>query len=74
MGTMSTTERKIQLLFSRADQIQDGIDQAVQTLIESTNASGGCGILVTRHEPGAYTVALDESVPFRQVREQHKEH
>ena len=27
------------------------------------------GILVTRHEPGRYTVALNEGVPFGETRE-----
>jgi hypothetical protein len=27
------------------------------------------GILVTRHEPGRYTLALNESVPFGETRE-----
>jgi len=62
-------EREIRLSFSKADEIHDGLDRAVNALIQSAAANAHCGILVTRHEPGTYTVALDESVPFGQTRE-----
>ncbi|MFI2565221.1 hypothetical protein ACIPY3_15825 [Paenarthrobacter sp. NPDC089714] len=64
-----TAEREIRLSFSEAGEIHDGLDRAVDTLIESAAAEANCGILVTRHEPGTYTVALDESVPFGQTHE-----
>ncbi|TVU60946.1 hypothetical protein FQP90_15460 [Paenarthrobacter nitroguajacolicus] len=63
-------EREIRLSFSKADEIHDGLDRAVDALIENAAAAdANCGILVTRHEPGTYTVALDESVPFGQTHE-----
>ncbi|MEV7604205.1 hypothetical protein AB0N65_02055 [Paenarthrobacter sp. NPDC089322] len=62
-------EREIRLSFSQANEIHDGLDRAVDALIESAAADANCGILVTRHEPGTYTVALDESVPFGQTHE-----
>ncbi|MFJ4028866.1 hypothetical protein ACIPWF_15935 [Paenarthrobacter sp. NPDC089989] len=67
--TATTAEREIRLSFSTAGEIHDGLDRAVDTLIESAAAEANCGILVTRHEPGTYTVALDESVPFGQTHE-----
>ncbi|MFJ5956102.1 hypothetical protein ACIQC5_09100 [Paenarthrobacter sp. NPDC092416] len=69
MTAVMTEEREIRLSFERADEIHDGLDRAVDTLIESAAADASCGILVTRHEPGTYTVALDESVPFGQTHE-----
>lgn len=69
MTAVMTEEREIRLSFERADEIHDGLDRAVDTLIESAAADANCGILVTRHEPGTYTVALDESVPFGQTHE-----
>ncbi|GAB3570339.1 hypothetical protein GCM10027405_34880 [Arthrobacter alkaliphilus] len=68
--TTSTMERQeIRLSFSSVDEVHAGLDSAVATLIEAAAENGHCGILVTRHEPGTYTVALDESVPFGQTRE-----
>ncbi|MGP0222297.1 hypothetical protein [Paenarthrobacter sp. NCHU4564] len=64
-----TAEREIRLSFSNASEVHDGLDRAVDALIESAGADANCGILVTRHEPGTYTVALDESVPFGQTHE-----
>lgn len=53
----------IDLQFSTAHEMHEGLDNAVATLIEpATDAA--CGILVTRLRPGRFTVALDESVPF----------
>lgn len=41
----------------------------METLIETAAQEGTCGIKVTRLEPGRYTVALDESVPFGETHE-----
>ena len=69
MTAVMIEEREIRLSFSKAEEIHDGLDRAVDALIESAAADANCGILVTRHEPGTYTVALDESVPFGQTHE-----
>lgn len=58
----------IDLHFSSAQDMHDGLEKAVATLIEpATDAA--CGILVTRLRPGRFTVALDESVPFGETYE-----
>ncbi|MFP3579656.1 hypothetical protein [Arthrobacter sp. fls2-241-R2A-200] len=62
-------EREIRLSFSKADEIHDGLERAVEALINNAAVDADCGIMVTRHEPGTYTVALDESVPFGQIHE-----
>jgi hypothetical protein len=64
MECPTTNVRSIHLTFSSADEVHDGLDSAVNALIEAAVEDGNCGIRVTRLEPGAYTVALDESVPF----------
>lgn len=60
----SAGPRSIQLHFLSVDELQRGLDAAVESLIDAAMRNGKCGILVTRHQPGHYTVALDESVPF----------
>jgi len=58
----------IDLQFSTAHEMHEGLDNAVAALIEpATDAA--CGILVTRRRPGHFTVALDESVPFGETYE-----
>lgn len=58
----------IDLQFSTAHEMHEGLEKAVATLIEpATDAA--CGILVTRLRPGRFTVALDESVPFGETYE-----
>lgn len=69
MSTATMEKNEIRLSFSSVDEVHAGLDNAVGTLIEAATENGNCGILVTRHEPGSYTVALDESVPFGQTRE-----
>ncbi|MBM7791794.1 hypothetical protein JOE60_000385 [Paenarthrobacter ilicis] len=64
-----TSEREIHLSFSKADEIHDGLERAVESLIANAAADAACGIVVTRHQPGTFTVALDESVPFGQIHE-----
>jgi hypothetical protein len=68
--SMTTLEtQSIRLSFERADEVHEGLERAVESLIEAAAQNGTCGILVTRHQAGTYTVALDESVPFGQTRE-----
>jgi hypothetical protein len=45
------------------------LEAAVKKLQEAAMTHGKHGILVTRHEPGVYTVALSEDVPFGITRE-----
>lgn len=58
----------IELQFSTAREMHEGLNQAVATLIEPAK-DAACGILVTRLRPGRFTVALDESVPFGETYE-----
>ncbi|MFF1385110.1 hypothetical protein ACFVWT_16230 [Arthrobacter sp. NPDC058288] len=69
LETQTTNARSIRLTFSTVEEVHDGLDSAVKELIEAAVEDGNCGIRVTRHEPGAFTVALDESVPFGETYE-----
>lgn len=59
----------IDLHFSSADEVHEGLESAVAELIETAAKDAACGILVTRLHPGRYTVALDDSVPFGETYE-----
>jgi hypothetical protein len=61
--------RSISLNFAAAEEIHVGIEDAVKTLIIEASQDGTCGIRVTRHQPGIFTVALDDSVPFGETYE-----
>ena len=65
----SSASRSILLAFTSADQVHEGLENAVEALIEAAAQEGTCGIRVTRLEPGRYTVALDDSVPFGETHE-----
>ncbi|QCO96710.1 hypothetical protein FCN77_01965 [Arthrobacter sp. 24S4-2] len=69
MESQTTDIRSIHLTFSSAEDVHGGLDSAVKELIEAAVEDGNCGIRVTRLEPGAYTVALDDSVPFGETYE-----
>ncbi|GAC1607188.1 MAG: hypothetical protein NVS3B6_21050 [Pseudarthrobacter sp.] len=60
--------RSFDLQFATAEEMHEGLDNAVATLIE-TAKDAACGILVTRLRPGCFTVALDDSVPFGETYE-----
>ena len=64
----ATASRSLDLQFSTAYEMHEGLDNAVATLIE-TAKEAACGILVTRLHPGRYTVAVDESVPLGETYE-----
>ena len=65
----SEDARSIDLAFTSAAQVHDGLESAVETLIAKAAQEGVCGIKVTRLDAGRYTVALDESVPFGETHE-----
>jgi hypothetical protein len=68
-STEAPLERTIDLEFSTAAEMHAGLEEAVAELIEVAAQDAECGILVTRLQPGRYTVALDKSVPFGETYE-----
>ncbi|WP_186467036.1 hypothetical protein [Arthrobacter sp. UKPF54-2] len=69
MPAQAADATSIRLSFASAHEVHHGLETAVNTLIASAVQDRRCGIRVTRHEPGAYTVALDETVPFGETHE-----
>lgn len=69
MRTQASDATSIKLSFASAEEVHRGLENAVNTLIASAVQDRRCGIRVTRHEPGAYTVALDDTVPFGETHE-----
>ncbi|MGY3318499.1 hypothetical protein ACVWZ7_001602 [Arthrobacter sp. TE12232] len=54
--------------------VENHLDRAVEMAVQQAIASGGRhGILVTRHGPGSFTVAVSDEVPYgtTQERERH---
>ena len=49
--------------------LDERIDEAVKNLQELAIRTGRQGILVSRNEPGHYTAALSDQVPFGVTRE-----
>ena len=49
--------------------LDERIDEAVKNLQELAIRTGRHGILVSRNEPGHYTAALSDQVPFGVTRE-----
>ncbi len=68
MPSGEETAQSIQLEFSSAAEVHEGLDRAVNSLIGPAREAN-CGIRVTRSRPGRYTVAVDQSVPFGETYE-----
>ncbi len=69
MQPQGSDATSIKLSFASAHEVHHGLENAVNALIASAVQDRRCGIRVTRHEPGAYTVALDDTVPFGETHE-----
>ena len=60
----------VELLVTARAQLHELLSGAEAFLRPIAIAHGALGILVTRHHPGRYTVALSDSVPFGETHEQ----
>lgn len=56
----------IHITATRADSLQQHLDEAITKLIESA-VQARTGILLTRHSATRYTAALDTNVPYGQT-------
>lgn len=74
MRAVGPDATSISLSFDSAREVHSGLENAVNTLIASAAVERRCGIRVTRHQPGAYTVSLDDTVPFGETHETHETH
>ncbi|MFJ5959029.1 hypothetical protein ACIQC5_24060 [Paenarthrobacter sp. NPDC092416] len=59
---------QVEVLITEPRRINELLDQAEAVLRQQPQRFAG--ILVTRHEPGRYTLALNDAVPFGETREQ----
>jgi hypothetical protein len=66
---MSPQPLTINVQATTPENRDEKLEAAVKKLQQAATVHGRHGILVTRHEPGAYTVALSEDVPFGITRE-----
>lgn len=68
---ISTTEDGLSYLVKVTDAavLDDYLNSAVDLARQQAARSGICGILVTRHAAGTFTVAVSGAVPFGETRE-----
>lgn len=60
---------RVEVLVGDAGQLQKLLSEAEAALLGSAVIEGTAGVLVTRHSPHRYSVALCDSVPFGETRE-----
>ena len=63
------TSNRVEVLVGDAEQLHSLLSDAEAALLPGAVIAGTAGLLVTRHSPHRYTVALCESVPFGETRE-----
>ncbi|HEX9226037.1 MAG TPA: hypothetical protein VF885_05215 [Arthrobacter sp.] len=63
------TTELVEVLVTDPDRLHDLLNEAEAALLPTAIARGLEGILITRHQPGRYIVALSETVPFGETRE-----
>ena len=65
---LSYANDDLEVLVSEPSRLHDLLDSAEAVLRQKPQRFAG--ILVTRHEPGRYTLTLSDTVPFGETREQ----
>lgn len=60
----------VEVLVTDPGRLYDLLDDAEAALRQLALPGRCAGILVTRHYPGRYTLALSDAVPFGETREQ----
>jgi hypothetical protein len=60
----------LEVLVTEPGRLHELLDDAEAVLRQVAMPHGCAGILVTRHDPGRYTLALSDTVPFGETREQ----
>ncbi|WP_458114008.1 hypothetical protein M1D88_08005 [Arthrobacter sp. R1-13] len=59
----------VEVLVGTQEQLHELLSDAEAALLPAASAERSAGILVTRHSPRRYTVALSHAVPFGETRE-----
>jgi hypothetical protein len=60
----------LEVLVTEPGRLHELLDDAEAVLRQTAIRQRASGILVTRHDPGRYTLALSDTVPFGETREQ----
>jgi hypothetical protein len=66
---MTTASECIEIRVDSRRLLDDRLNEAVLGLQRLAMLAGTHGILLTRHQPGHYTAALSDQVPFGMTRE-----
>lgn len=66
---MPTAIEAIDIHVTSRHSLDEQLEAAVKDLQEAAMLTGTYGILVTRNNPGRYTAALSDQVPFGMTRE-----
>lgn len=69
---MNTTTEVVEVKVETARQLEERLDAAVRDLQLVAARTRNQGILVTRLNPGHYTLLLSDTVPFGLTREQNR--
>jgi len=69
MITTTETGRIYHVAGDKPQQIEDDLNAAVELIRREAIKEGLYGILVTRHAPAAFTVAVSADVPYGVIRE-----
>ncbi|AMM34500.1 hypothetical protein SA2016_3843 [Sinomonas atrocyanea] len=64
------SDAHLEVVVAEPGRLQELLDEAEAVLRQAAMYQRSCGILVTRHNPGRYTLALSDAVPFGETREQ----
>ena len=59
----------VEVRVTEPNRLDELLDHAEAKLRKAAMTQRCAGILVTRHEPGRYTLALNEAVPFGETHE-----
>jgi hypothetical protein len=68
---MDNSTEVIEVIADTARLVEARLDAAVLDLQSMATRTGTRGIMVTRLNPGHYTVALSDEVPFGRTHERH---
>jgi hypothetical protein len=66
----SQAAEHVEVLVTDPERLYDLLDNAEAELRQVASPECCAGIMVTRHNPGRYTLILSEKVPFGETREQ----
>ncbi|AOT02968.1 hypothetical protein ASPU41_06010 [Arthrobacter sp. U41] len=66
----SQATHKLEVVVTEPSRLYELLDDAESALRQVAMPNCYAGILVTRHDPSRYTLALSDAVPYGETREQ----